>query len=160
MPNRDEELELIFDLINAFRIVKTPTETAFLLKDLLTANEIKNLSKRLRIAKLLLGNETERVIISKIHTSFATIAKVRSWLNQGGEGLKNVVSKLPPKYDIPKNLPPISIKFQLPRVLSLLTQYALAKSQNNILENFQDGVKNKADIDKSLQNILDEYFIE
>ena len=48
---KDKQLDLVFDLINAFRIVKTPLETAFLIQDLLTANEVKNLATRLRIAK-------------------------------------------------------------------------------------------------------------
>lgn len=157
---RDEELELIFDLINAFRIVKTPTETAFLLRDLLTANEIKNLSKRLRIAKLILSDKSERQIVGSVQTSFATIVKVHTWLNQGGEGLRNVISKLPPKYNIPKALPAIPIEFQLPKVLLAVAQSAAAQNQDKILEDFEEGVKNKSNIDKGLQKIFDEYYIE
>jgi len=41
-----ELVELVFDLINSFRLVSNPKETAHFLQDLLTAKEIKNLSKR------------------------------------------------------------------------------------------------------------------
>jgi uncharacterized protein YerC len=157
--DRDAELELTFDLINAFRIVKTPAETALLLRDLLTAKEIKNLSKRLRIAKLLLIDKTEREIEKSLHTSFVTITKVRSWLTQGGEGLKSVISKLPPKYNIPKDLPPMPIEFQFPKVILALAQYAAARNQNMLLEKFEEGVKSKKNLDKSLQKMFDEYFI-
>ena len=41
---KEERLELMFDLINSFRVVRNPIETADFLQDLLTAKEIKNLS--------------------------------------------------------------------------------------------------------------------
>ncbi len=154
--NRDEELELTFDLINAFRVVKTPAETALLLRDLLTAKEIKNLANRLRIAKLLLAEETERDIRSKLRTSFATITKVRAWLNQGGEGLREVISKLPPKYNIPKDLPKMPVEYQFPKVILALANYA----SNKLLEKFEEGVKDKRNLDKSLQKIFNEYYKE
>src|SRR3990172_5004862 len=112
--SKEKRLELMFDLINSFRIVKNPIETADFLQDLLTSKEIKNLSIRLRIAKLLLSGNTHEEIVKTLHCSFATVAKVSSWLSQGGKGFKEVISKLPVKYEIPKNLPPIPIEFQLP----------------------------------------------
>ena len=156
--SRDQQLELMFDLINSFRVVKNPIETANFLQDLLTAKEIKNLAKRLRIAKLILSDKTHEEITKTLHCSYATISKVSLWLSQGGEGFKKVISKLPVKYDIPKNLPPIPIEFQLPRALFALYQYSRAKNQNELLEKFLEGVREKEVADKSLRETLAEEF--
>lgn len=109
--SKEDQLDLMFDLINAFRLVKTPLETALLMQDLLTASEIKHLAKRLRIAKLLLDSETHRDIAGQLHCSLATVTKVSIWINQGGEGLKDVIAKLPGRYPTPKNLPKKPIEF-------------------------------------------------
>lgn len=157
---RDDQLTLMFDLINAISLVRTPTDTAFLLKDLLTAKEIKNLAKRLRIAKLLLEGKTERDIADNLHCSFATIAKVRMWLAEGGEGLRNVISKLPPRYEIPKKLPAIPLEFQLPRLISTFAQYAGAKKQEYLLEKFAKGISSKQVLDRNLQEDTDTIYRE
>ncbi|MBI2103689.1 hypothetical protein HYT59_01650 [Candidatus Woesebacteria bacterium] len=157
---RNEQLALMFDLINAISLVKRPTETALLLKDLLTAKEIKNLSKRLRIAKLILADNTEREIAESLHCSFATIAKVRMWLNEGGEGLRKVISKLPKRYKFPKDLPPIPLEFQLPRLVSTIVQYSMAKKQASLLEKFAEGVSSKQALDKSLKEATDAFYSE
>ena len=141
----------MFDLINSFRIVKSPVETADFLQDLLTAKEIKNLSIRLRIAKLLLSSKTHEEIVRELHCSFATVAKVSIWLSQGGEGFKKVISRLPTNYAIPPHLPPIPIEFQLPRVLLTIAQYSIAKNQNVKLEKFLGGIKDKEATDKEIR---------
>lgn len=148
----------MFDLINAISLVKTPTETALLLKDLLTSKEIKNLAKRLRIAKLHLIGKTEREIADELHCSFATISKVNTWLNEGGEGLRKVISKLPTKYKIPKNLPRIPLEFQLPRLISSFATLTVATKQNELLESFAKGVSSKESTDKILQENFDTYY--
>lgn len=156
---KSELLDLTFDLINAFRLVKTPLETALLIQDLLTASEIKQLAVRLRIAKLFIaGEKTQREIAKTLHCSITTVTKVSMWLERGGEGLKNIVQKLPPKYDIPENLPKIPIEFQLPQVLLAATQYAIAKKQNRNLEKFWEDVEDKRLIDKQLKELFGEEF--
>ena len=61
--SKDQQEDLVFDLINAFALTKDPLSSSLLIQDLLTASEIKNLSKRLRIAKLLLKNKlTSRLL--------------------------------------------------------------------------------------------------
>ena len=149
--SRDERLELMFDLINSFRVVKNPIETADLLQDLLTSKEIKNLSIRLRIAKLLLAGKTHEEIVKTLHSSYTTVAKVSAWLTRGGKGFKRVIFKLPIKYRLPENLPPIPIEFQLPKVLATVIQYSAAKNQNFRLERFLKGVKEKEAIDKNIR---------
>ena len=49
----DEQQDLVFDLINAFALANNPLGSALLLQDLLTEDEVRDLAKRLRIAKLL-----------------------------------------------------------------------------------------------------------
>lgn len=156
--SRDEQISLIFDLVNAFRLVKTPFETALLMQDLLTADEIKHLAKRLRIAKLLIDGRTHREIAEDLNCSFATVTKISIWLRQGGKGLKNIISKLPAKYDIPKDLPAIPIEFQLPKVLLATAQYLIAKKQNIPVENLLRRMDNKKLLDKSIQDAFDQEF--
>ncbi len=87
--------ELLFDLINAFSLVRSPEDSALFIQDLLTEAEVMWLSRRLRIAKLLLKGEKYEGIMVELHTSRATIAKVGSWLAERGEGFKRVIRKLP-----------------------------------------------------------------
>ena len=154
--SKEELLDLFFDLINAFRLVKTPIETTLLIQDLLTASEIKNLAKRLRIAKLLLVGSTQREIVQKLHCSLATVTKVSIWLDQKGEGFKNVVSKLPARYKFPKKLPPGPLEYHLPQILMAVVDNSLAKHQKDKLEEFAKNVEGKRALDESLREITNE----
>lgn len=148
----------MFDLINAFTLVKKPVETAVLIQDLLTANEIRNLAMRLRIAKLLLTGKKQREIQEETHASFATITKISLWLEQGSDGLRKVISKLPTRYALPKRLPPGPIEYHLPQALAALINYGVAKRQGRQLEKFLEGVEEKAVLDKSLQEAFDVHY--
>ena len=64
---------LVFDLINAFAVVNNPTDSALLMHDLLTKSEINNLSKRLRIAKLILSGKTHDEI-TKEYTAVSVLS--------------------------------------------------------------------------------------
>lgn len=158
--SREERISLMFDLINSFRVVKKPYETALFLQDLLTANEIRNLSIRLRIAKLLLAGNKHRDIQNKLHTSPVTIAKVRAWLDDGGDGFKKVIKELPLKWDIPKNLPRGPIEFHLPQTLLALGQIGISTSQDKRVEKFIDQVNRKKASDRLTRKITDEHFKE
>lgn len=156
--SRDEIIDISFDLINAFKMVSTPYETASLIQDLLTASEIKNLAKRLRIAKLLIAGKTQREVARILHASTATVTKVGLWLNQGGEGLRNVISKLPKKYEVPKKFPRGPVEFHLPELLAATAQYAASTHQKNRVEKFLEKVDDKIILDKSLQEAFDEEY--
>lgn len=156
--SRQELLDLMFDLINALRIVRTPMETAFLIQDLLTADEIKDLAKRLRIAKLLLQNRTQREIAQIVKVSPATVNKVNLWMERGGEGFKRVISKLPKRYEMPKGLPPRPLTFNLPDTLLTLGAFGLAKNQQDNLEKFLTGVEDKQLLDKGIRQVNTEIF--
>jgi uncharacterized protein YerC len=149
--SKKEVLDLSFDLINAFSSVKNPLDTSLLIQDLLTKSEIRHLAKRLRIAKLLLSEKTQRDIADELHCSLATVAKVNLWLDQGGEGLRRVISKLPKRYNYPKKLPPGPVEFYLPQIISTVAQISLYNKQEKIIRNFKDKIEDKRILDKKLQ---------
>lgn len=155
--SKEDQLDLVFDLINAISLVKDPRETALLLEDLLTSSEVKNLAKRLRIAKLLLAGKTHEEIIDILHCSYATTVKINLWLNQRGEGFKKIIAKLPKQYKMPK-LPPRPLTYHLPDTLMSLAGMALASNQRNRLEKFVDKMDGKAVMDRSFQEAVDEDF--
>lgn len=95
--SRKFQSELLGDLIEAFTLLRSPEDTAKFMTDLITAAEAKMLSKRLRIAKLLLDGKTYQSIEQDLRVSHGTVAKVASWLLASGEGFKKVISLLPKK---------------------------------------------------------------
>jgi Trp operon repressor len=160
--SKKEQLDMFFDLINAFSQAKTPMENALLLQDLLTAGEIKDLSKRLRIAKLILKGSTQREVSQEIHCSVTTVTKVSLWLESGGEGIKNVIKKIPHKYSYPDKLPPGPIEYHLPSLMVGVTEHLLAENQDkkiNELGKIMDNLNSKSLIDKSLRDASSKEFI-
>lgn len=102
-PIRPEKLskekrgDLLYDFVNAFSLLKSPTEAALLVQDLLTEKEVTSLSKRLRIAKLLLDGKKYDDVAKEVHTSHVTVSKISAWLNQKGDGFRLIVKRLPEK---------------------------------------------------------------
>lgn len=155
--SKEQQLDLTFDLINAISLVHGPQETALLLQDLLTSAEVKNLGKRLRIAKLLIKGKTHLEIVEEVHCSFASVSRVSMWLNQRGEGFKRIIAKLPKQYTMPKlqNRP---LTYHLPETLIGLAGMALASNQKQRLTKFADSMDDKAVMDRSFQEAVDEDF--
>jgi len=145
-----EKLGLMFDLIHAFGSINGAKNSAAFLEDLLTANEIKNLSKRLRIAKLLLVGETHRDISHKLQVSLATISKVNLWLSQGGEGFRRVLADLPTRAVKPVESKGVPIEFQGPKILLKIARYAHYKKQTKEIERFTERVEGKKLGDRKL----------
>jgi TrpR-related protein YerC/YecD len=156
--SREEKVELMFDLMNAFTIVKTPKESAYFLQDLLTANEIKKLAKRLRIAKLLLNNLTQRDVAVEVDVSTSTVNKVALWLDKGGDGFKTVIEKLPRKWEIHQKLPRGPIEYHLPQALFAITQLAVTRSQDGKVQEFMKHVKSKEKLDRAIRKETNEYY--
>lgn len=97
--SRREQEGLILDLINAIVGARSVGDAALFLQDLLTKSEMKILSKRLRIAKLLIQGMDYREIESSLHVGHSTIAKIAAWLSERGEGFRKVISRLPRQSD-------------------------------------------------------------
>ena len=79
---------LFIELCYALSRTKNIRELAELLKDLLTAQELEMISKRLSIADLLLDNLTYQEIQRVLKVSNTTIARVHEWLKVSGEGFR------------------------------------------------------------------------
>jgi len=93
--SKREKHELILDLIRGFVLCKTLDDAVIFLEDLITKKELETLSKRLRIAKLLIEGFNYRQIQDTLHVSHGTIAKVSYWLSDRGEGFRKIVKMLP-----------------------------------------------------------------
>lgn len=92
---RKEQQELIHDLVDALVLCRTTRDVIAFLQDLLTLKETRVLSKRLRIAKLLLQGVTYEEIEEELHTSHGTVAKIAAWLSERGDGFREIIAKLP-----------------------------------------------------------------
>lgn len=139
----EKKLDLVFDLVNSFKYLKNASEIADFLEDLLSPSEIRNLSIRLRIAKLLLKGQLQRDICVDLKTSPVTVNKVNTWLNKGGKGFKKVIASLPLKWKMPSKLPHGPIEFHLPEYILATGEYLLTKSQNKIPEKLITNSRNK-----------------
>lgn len=91
----EAQQDLLYDLLYAFSLLKNFDDAAQFITDLLTRDEVRFLSKRLRIAKLLLLGENYREIEAVLKVSHATIAKVSAWLGEKGEGFRKIIMKIP-----------------------------------------------------------------
>ena len=158
MLKKNINSDLIFDLINAFKSIKSTEESVFFLQDILTAHEIKNLAVRLRIAKMLLKNTSQRDISTELKVSTATVTKVNSWLNQKGDGFREVVARLPIKLDLPDKIIRGPVEFHLPEILAASVQYGIATYQNKILNKLIEGSENKKLSDENLKGTSDEFY--
>lgn len=93
--SKSDQADLLYDLLSSFTLLKSLPEAATFITDLLTSDEVKFISKRLRIAKLLLSDWKYRDIEKRLKVSQSTVAKVASWLKEKGEGFRKVISKIP-----------------------------------------------------------------
>lgn len=156
MPLHKQE-DIVFDLINAFSQVKGAVESALLLSDLLTESEVRDLSKRLRIAKRLLAGETQREIQEELKCSFATITKVNLWLNSGGEGLRRIIARLPERIRKPARVGGRP-GYRFPQLLVALAQHTLSERETGRLRKFLDKMDEKAVFDRSFQEAVDDFY--
>lgn len=127
----ETKINILFDLIESFRSLKSSKEAADFLGDLLTANEIKNIAVRLRIAKLLLKGLSQRSVCAEIHSSLGTVNKVNIWLEEGGEGFKKILSRLPLKWEKPAKLPKGPIEFHLPEIALGMVECSVVRVQES-----------------------------
>jgi TrpR-related protein YerC/YecD len=87
------------ELIKAFLALKTEAEMQFFLRDILSLPEIKEVSKRFQIAKMLwFGGQSYATIAQKAKTSTTTVTRVADWLYKKGlNGYQIVLKRLYPK---------------------------------------------------------------
>lgn len=81
-------------LAKAMLSLETEEEVRCLFNDLLTINEIKAMSQRLEIARMLDNNITFNIIATQTGASTATISRVNRCLNYGTGGYRKVLERL------------------------------------------------------------------
>lgn len=85
--------ELILELCRGLSVLKNPEEVADALLDLLTPKEIEAIAKRLQIAEYLIKGDDYISIRNELKVGFSTIARVNTWLNLSGKGIKTMLSR-------------------------------------------------------------------
>lgn len=87
--------ERIFSLfISGITMSKNKDETKSFIEDLLTPTERLMLAKRFTIAYLLLEKYDYVTICSLLKVSKSTIGKVSMWLQEKGDGYRNILNKI------------------------------------------------------------------
>jgi len=98
-PNKSSKLtsrkrkELILELCRGLSSLKSSEEVADALLDLLTPKEIETIAKRLQIAEYLVKGYDYISIRNDLKVGFSTIARVNTWLNLSGKGIKTILSR-------------------------------------------------------------------
>jgi TrpR-related protein YerC/YecD len=155
--SKEEEIDLIFDLINAIVVANKSDKAVIILQELFTPHEIRTLSKRLRIAKLLLEGLTYEEIMREMKCSFATIAKINAWLNQSGQ-LKKIIKQLPERQ---QNVNFVGYKFRTYKLIEALWEdYLNAKAdlQRLKVEKLLENVNVKKKIFDKIQEEVDKFY--
>ena len=82
------------NLFKAILSLKTTKEAELFFRDLCTVEEIKDMSERWEIVRLLERGYTYRDIADKLKVSTTTVSRVASWLNNGKGGYRLMLNKL------------------------------------------------------------------
>ena len=91
-----EQEQLLLEFCEAMLSLKSLKEVVNFLKDIFTKQEIEMISKRLRVARLLLEGKTYEEIRNSLKVSHGTISRVNVWLKISGEGYRLVVGRTKP----------------------------------------------------------------
>jgi len=81
------------ELFEAILTLKTVDECYAFFEDLCTVTELRALSQRMAVAKLLDNNTVYTEIVAKTGASTATITRVNRALNYGSDGYKIVLER-------------------------------------------------------------------
>jgi TrpR-related protein YerC/YecD len=84
-------------LFEAILLLKDVNECYNFFEDICTIAEIKALSQRLEVAKMLKAGKTYTDISEKTGASTATISRVNRCLNYGADGYKMILGRLDSK---------------------------------------------------------------
>jgi len=82
------------DLFRAILSLENEKEAEAFFRDLCSIDEIKSMSERWEIAKLVYKGLPYRKISDKLNVSTTTVSRVALWLNNGEGGYKAVLDKL------------------------------------------------------------------
>jgi len=93
MPDELEN-ELSAQLFTAILLLENKEECISFFKDIATAGEIKELSHRLEVARMLRNNYTYNEIVEHTGVSTTTISRVKRVLEYGAGGYDLVLDKM------------------------------------------------------------------
>ncbi len=88
---KDKQLDELFEAVLKLENIE---ECYRFFEDICTINELKSLSQRLEVAKLLRQEKTYNEIEEKTGASTATISRINRALNYGAEGYNLILDKL------------------------------------------------------------------
>ncbi len=88
---KDEQIDGLFEAILKLETIE---ECYRFFEDICTINELKSISQRLEVAKLLRQEKTYNEIEEKTGASTATISRINRALNYGAEGYNLILDKL------------------------------------------------------------------
>ncbi len=83
------------DLFKAILSLENVKEAEAFFRDLCTIDEIKAMSERWQIAKLVYKGIPYRKIADKLGVSTTTVSRVAVWVFHGEDGYKKALDKLP-----------------------------------------------------------------
>lgn len=86
-------------LVQALVALDDPEDCARLMEDLMTIREVRDLSQRLEVARLLRKGATYSDIAQETGASSATIGRVNRCLSYGADGYRRVLDKLEETHD-------------------------------------------------------------
>lgn len=93
LPKKEVD-KLLYKLCLAISEIKTTQKAAEFLRDLLSYQEAEMIAKRLKIAELLINDQTYNNIRKETKASPTTIARVQEWLQISGEGYRDVIMRI------------------------------------------------------------------
>ncbi|SCG82068.1 TrpR like protein, YerC/YecD [Proteiniborus sp. DW1] len=88
---KDKQLDELFE---AVLMLENIEECYRFFEDICTINELKSISQRLEVAKLLRQEKTYNEIEERTGASTATISRINRALNYGAEGYNLILDKL------------------------------------------------------------------
>ncbi|MEH2934639.1 MULTISPECIES: YerC/YecD family TrpR-related protein [Eubacteriales] len=88
---QDGNIDFLFQAVLS---LETPEECYRFFDDLCTVPELKSMSQRLAVAKMLSDKQVYSDIVAKTGASTATISRVNRSLNYGSDGYELVFSRL------------------------------------------------------------------
>ncbi|MFA6850404.1 MAG: YerC/YecD family TrpR-related protein [Selenomonadaceae bacterium] len=94
MVNPKLKDDLNDQLCAAVLLLKNTEECYQFLEDICTVSEIKALSQRFEVARMLQGGHTYDDIVDRTGASTATISRVKRCLNYGADGYKTILERL------------------------------------------------------------------
>ncbi len=81
-------------LLEAILLNKCQADLSRFLRDVLTEEEIIEVSQRLKVAMMLSQDQSYKQIAMETRLSPTTIARISKWLKNGTGGYSNTISKL------------------------------------------------------------------